>query len=436
MQDVDVVYLYEHAARELDVACAIAAILEREHDMSVRVVHWPSGFSRVEHHIRPHLVVLPYCYAEENYTFLLAKWRVPLFFNASWEQLFYPGNLISKTPHGPFAIEHVFHHSWSIDYASFLKEQGIEEDRIFINGQPSYALYDEPYRHYFTSRAELAAQYGLNTSSRWIFFPENYNWAFYTDLKLAYFIEQGQSPEDVYAMRDFCKRSLAETIQWCAWLAEREDVEIIIRPRPSTTMDEFLRAPKEILANLPPRLHIIQEGSVREWILTSDVVVSSYSTSLIEAAVAGKSVYMLEPYPIPESLRVGWHDHLPHLKSYDEFLARCILSTEVDSPLGRWARQNLMSNGDAIHRMADFIARLLQETLALPPSPSWETAVPDPDYRRYIQLRRIYRKARYLLGIPKIEPVSPEYLKDVKNVEEINERIQKWKDLLYTSLRD
>jgi hypothetical protein len=63
----------------------------------------------------------------------------------------------------------------------------------------------------------------------------------------------------------------------------------------------------------------------------------------------------------------------------------------------------------------------------------WKTVVPDTRYRLYIQLRAVYRKIRYLLGIPKIEPVPPVYLKDIKDQEEIKNRIWKWLDLLYVS---
>jgi len=382
------------------------------------------------------LVVLPYCYAEADYPFLLAKWRTPIFFNASWEQLLYAGNLISKTPHGSFAINHVFHHAWSAQYAGFLKEQGIEENRIFINGQPSFMLYEEPYKHYFASRDDLATQYGLNPVCKWILFSENYNWAFYTDVKLAYFINQGQSPNDVYTMRDFCKDSFAETMRWCAQLAKTENVEIIVRPRPSTAVDEFFSAIKKILPEIPPHFHIIQDKSVREWILASDVIISSYSTSLVEAAVAGKTVYMLEPYPIPEALQVRWHELLPHLKTYDEFHESCTLKTDSDSLLGQWARKTLMAESDSIHRMANFISQLLQGSIELPPSPSWKTIVPTTRYRAYLQLRKVYRRLRYFLGIPKIEPVPPVYLKDLKDQDEITNRIRTWSNLLYASSQE
>jgi hypothetical protein len=74
--------------------------------------------------------------------------------------------------------------------------------------------------------------------------------------------------------------------------------------------------------------------------------------------------------------------------------------------------------------------------MELPPSPSWKTIVPDARYRLYIQLRRFYRQVRYLLGIPKIEPVPPIYGKDVKDNQEITSRIRKWVNLLYAPTSD
>ncbi len=41
MLDIDVVYLYENVAREMDVACAVTALLRQRHGVSVRIVQWP-----------------------------------------------------------------------------------------------------------------------------------------------------------------------------------------------------------------------------------------------------------------------------------------------------------------------------------------------------------------------------------------------------------
>ena len=51
-------------------------------------------------------------------------------------------------------------------------------------------------------------------------------------------------------------------------------------PRPVTPLADFRSAVQRVLTDIPEHLHIIKDESVREWIINSDVVVTSYSTSL------------------------------------------------------------------------------------------------------------------------------------------------------------
>lgn len=438
MQIVDIVYFYEHASRELDVACAVAAILEQDHGLSVKIVHWPVGFPAIEDHIKTRLVVLPFCYTEDYFTLLLAKWRKAKYFNVSWEQLFYTGNLKAKTPRGSFATKYVIHHAWSEAYAGFLREQGIKEQDIFVNGQPAYTLYDEPYRFYFISRTELADKYGLDPTLQWVLFPENYNWSFYTQEKLDQYIKEGQSPKEIYAMREFCEHSLTDTILWCNEVANKGEVELIVRPRPSTSLGRFEEVINSIIPNMSERFHIIQEESVREWILASDIVVSSYSTSLIEAAIAGKEIYMLEPYPIPDPLQAEWHGLLPHIKTGDEFFKACSNGVAQDTGyrLEQWARQTMMAHGDSIHRLADYLVQLYEEKSAFPRTLPWDVVSPDIKNRWFTWLRLPYRRIKRLLFRRKIVNIPLDYVSDVKDEEEIRLRIQKWADLISVSNQD
>jgi len=427
LRKAKVVFLYEHAARELDVVCAVSSLL-RTHGVQVEIVQWPAGFFRVVGLIHPRLVVLPYCYyRDKSLTPLLQHWYNAIFFNVAWEQLFYPGNLKGKTPHGQFAIQHVIHHAWSETYAAFLRTHGIQDDHIYINGQPAYTLYDEPYRFYFTSRASLASKYNLDTTKKWIFFPENYNWAFYSKATLARFIADGQSPEDVQMMKEYCNRSLADVLRWCQEAAKQGQVELILRPRPATSIEDFRVVARNVLGDIPTRLHIIQSESVREWILAADLVISSYSTSLIEAAVAGKPHYMLDPYPIPAPLHVAWHDLVRHVKNKEEFISVCLQPEDEmsDNRLGSWARQTLMSRGDAIENLSIFINRLLDGEVPRPPvlsSRQFRTiammCIPEYIWGNYRRLR--YRR----------RPIPAVYVKDVVSPAEIESRIQKWQSLL------
>jgi hypothetical protein len=294
-------------------------------------------------------------------------------------------------------------------------------------------LYDEPYRSCYPSRAELATRYKLDPSRRWIFFPENYNWAFYSEATIRQFIRGGQSAEEIHAMRLYCESSLKEVLQWFAFAAQNKNVEIILRPRPSTTLDEFRVVVKDILPEMPAHLHLIQQESVREWILVSDVVLSSHSTSLIEGAVAGRPVFMVEPHPIPAALKVKWHDLLGHIKTRDEFIRACAGSEgSEDTRLKDWARRNLMNRGDSIFNLADFILALLVGEVEAPHYPSREVATPALKWIPPAWFWSIYRRAKQKVRFRETSGIEPEFVKDVVSRDEVKRRIHKWSRLLAT----
>ncbi len=430
---LDVAFLYEYQARELDVASAVAMYL-RQRKAVVEILQWPSEFARAITQGCPRLVILPYCYDDKNYADLLPYWRSARFFNMSWEQLYYLGNRKAKTPRGAFTTQYVIHHAWSGEYASFLEASGIPKKNIFLNGQPAYTLYDEPYKLYFPSRAELARRYGLDAGRRWIFFPENYNWAFYSAATLESFRRNGQTGENIRVMREFCETSLREVLDWCASVVAGGEVEIILRPRPSTPLKDFINFVSRELKEIPMHLHILREESVREWILASDVVISSHSTTLIEAALADRPVCILEPQSIPLLLQVEWHNLLPHLRTKEEFLEFCnSVSTVHDPRLAGWARRTMMSRGDAIQNLADFISGIIRNV----PDPKEE--VPRKvafSYRKWVPpawVWSVYRKVKQKVRYSDTNGVEPDYAHDVITKKAMDRRISTWKGI---ALRD
>jgi surface carbohydrate biosynthesis protein len=436
MRNIDVVYLYENVAREMDVACAVTAILRQRYGLSVSIVQWPQSVPRLYGQVTPRVVVLPFCYFEHSFDCLL-EWRQSIFVNLAWEQLFYRGNIRAKTPRGQFALKHVLHHAWSEDYAQFARQQSIPDNHIFVNGQPAYALYDEPYRHYFAQRSALASRHGLDPQKRWVFFPENYNWAFYSNEILRAFVNRGQSREEVNEMREFCISSFREVTQWFASLARTEAVEVIVRPRPSTPLNEFRTAVEGILPRIPRSMHIIQTESVREWILASDIVLSSHSTSLIEAAVAGRRVYMVTPLAIPALLRQEWHTLVSRIETERDFVDASVNDAgENPKALEHWARSMFMSRGDAIDNLAAYVARVMKGEVIRPPVPSRLCATAQGDRRQvpkwiWFVFRRL--RARFRRIVP--ASADPTRIREFVSADEIDRRVNHWQDVLKRVLR-
>ena len=437
MQDIDVLYLYEFVARELDVACAVKSIAARRYGLKIHIDQHPFGELLSDlTRFRPHIVTLPHV-ASSNIPYVL-EWPDAIYLNLMWEQILYKGNVRAKMPRGEFALRYMMHNAWSDLSASLLQEMGVPSEHIAVNGNPAYTLYTEPYRRLYNRRDELARQYRLDSDKAWIFFPENYNWAFYDDVQLNNFIIGGQTANEVYAMRDFCRVSFTDAIKWCNIVAKTGCVELIVRPRPGTPLADFRSAVQQASGHIPDHLHIIKNESVREWIIARHVVISSYSTSLIEGAVAGTPTFILEPHPIPEFISMDWHDLTPHIKTQAEFEAICQSAgaATADPRLGDWARATMMPNGDAIRDLADWFSQLScgqvmrsshspRESLSLSP----EFHLPPLLLFEYHKMYRAYQRFRRKMRPMPVRP-NAIYEKELVGQAEIERRVKQWDQLL------
>jgi hypothetical protein len=207
------------------------------------------------------------------------------------------------------------------------------------------------------SRGELAEEFGLDAGKRWVFVPENYRWAFFTDNKLRKLGKRGVEVSDLFAMRDFCRASLTELVQWSDALARSGRAEVIFRPRPATSVEEVSAFFDQVLPSGSRAFHLIKGRTARDWVLASEVVASSYSTVLIEAAIAGKLIIKVDPLPIPPSLHYEWCDLVPGAVNAQEFVTSA--SNERpgrDSALRRWAETVFRLGDDPISRLVEVVA--------------------------------------------------------------------------------
>ncbi len=365
MKKIDVLWLLEHNAREMDIACAVKSLMQARYSSDIRIQNIYLHTNEVMDKYLPRLIVLPFLYlssdlAIEDY---LAVWPHAKYFNLAMEQVHYKAHLKMKAPGDEFSRKRVIHHAWGTFYKNYLIESGVPSNHIFVNGNPVYQLYKKPYCKYFKSRESLAQQNKINPAKKWIFIPENYKWAFFSDDKLKASAARGGNLDEHFQMREFCRSSLAHLLEWCNQAGRNDELEIIFRPRPATNslqMKQFFEEKVEIPTK---NLHFTKVDSVRDWILASDLVVSSYSTSLIEAAVAGKPIYMVEPIPIPVSLYNEWYEFVPRIYNNSGFLSACLDSEgENYFKLQKWAQDEMLSNGDPLQQLADYVATLVNSS--------------------------------------------------------------------------
>lgn len=361
MKKIDIIWFIEHISRELDVASAVSALISKKYNKSIKIA--PLNSLKVFNNFLPSTVLLPYCYSIKDKTLRksLKVWTKARFINLAWEQIFYHANLEYKSPRDDFAKKFVIHHAWSDKRKNFLIEKGVPIKNIFVNGNPAYSLYQNPYRGIFADKKHLAQKLNLNPKKKWLFFPENYSWYFYSDHNLEEIIKKGQSKEVVYKMKNYCGQSFAIILDWLNQATQffNSEFEIILRPRPAFSLEYFQNKLKELFPGLSAKIHILKDYSVREWIMASDIVISSFSTSLIEAAIAQKSVFMLDPIKIPDELSADWYRFIPKIKTINSFFQ--IFENKIDQKnyekLFSWARKEFFVNKDPIIGLVNYLGR-------------------------------------------------------------------------------
>ncbi len=364
---IDVLWLLEHVAREFDVACAVKFLAKNKFGINIEIRHVYRQFYENINEFYPKVVVHPSFYhvigdpVIEGY---VKAWPEAIHCNLAWEEIFYKGHMKIKAPSGNFTREEVIHHSWGNFYKEFLMTYGVEEKNIFVNGNPVFELYLDPYRAFYKNRNELAKIYNIDPQKRWIFVPENYRWAFIGDDIIRHRVQvDGVNENELLDMRKYAQESLAELLKWCNFVGLNKNIELIFRPKPATNlakMQSFFY--ERVSQDKSTGFQFIKGESVREWNLASDLIVSSFSTSLIEASIAGKPVYMVEPVPIIESFEADWYQYVPIIKQQSEFEKICLEeNSDVDKRLRDWAMTEMLANGDPILGLASWIATQLEK---------------------------------------------------------------------------
>ncbi len=443
MKTVDIIYFVEHVARELDIACAVKTIIERDSCLSVEIASITHHIEETLTHFQPRVVALPYCVAihEAGLDKIVARWPAAEYVSLSYEQVLGQAQKDLNSPKDEFAKKYVLYHAWGDFFAEYLQTHAVPPEHIYINGNPSYVLYRPPYADYYgDQRADLAQQFGLDASKRWVFIPENYGWAFFEDHMVRARIRRGFDPQQAYEYRDFARDSMREASSWWREAAKIDELEIIIRPRPAIPAQNFIERVREYAGDLPARLHFIKHGTVREWILASDVVVSSYSTTLLEAAVARKPVYMMAPQAFPRLLHAEWYALTDQLETQQDFLA-AIAQTEYPEnwlALEDWLTPLMMSRGDAIANIARMLTAKANGELPTPPPLEIARQLERLTAARLYRLARkrgwkLYQNALAVLGIKTQDQGWTAHESDAITHEEITRRVARWREILIST---
>ena len=348
-----IVILIEHISREFSIACVLKMFLEQKYGFTVHIQSiWDTSNLNK---IKPKLLLTPFFRTLNSIISpFVYKWNESKIINLCYEQVFRSHQLKFREPKGDFVKEKVVHICWGDQFKDFLYKNGVREENLFVNGNLQYQLYKEPYNSVYDSKEILAQKYNISSEKKWLLFPENYGALFGGDKSVT---NPVSSDLDLSVkVKDFVQKSFLETMKWIDQFSKFKDFEIIIRPRPMTPKEKLVEAYKSINGRISDNIHFIKEDKARDWILSTDYIVSNYSTTLIEASLADKKTFMLEPYEFPEYMVNEWYKHIPKINTYQDLNSIDREHSLKPNTLKSWAISNISPDFDVIEKIVSYLA--------------------------------------------------------------------------------
>lgn len=321
-KEVDVIFFVEHKDRELE---SIELVCSKLKEQGVKTIILSTFFHLIHlYFYKPKIIVFPYLLSKKDWPCELAYslyGKNITYINMNWEQLLSTANQEYKKPQDSFVKKQVMQLSWSNNFKdNFLLKYNVEEKNIKIVGNISnevlYKLLDKKDGW----RYSLSKEYNLDDTKKWLFMPMNYGWAFASDKLIKSKILLGYDKNIAWEYRKYSQKCLKNFIYFINDISENDDYEIIIRPHPSITEEQYREVFIQEIGYIPKNILLNKSHSIREWIVSSDIIGSSWSTSVWDAYNIGKSVFLFTPFARPSWLDVWWNNKVVNLDKFDEIL--------------------------------------------------------------------------------------------------------------------
>jgi len=317
----DVIFWVEHKDRELDSYKEVARILKEKYNLNSLII---SNFFHSYYLwlYKPRLIIWNNLTNNmgwpDGFIWNLYKENI-IYVSHRWEQLLFPVNYKFKAPKNDFEKTVVKFFVWNDDFKHYLISNGVKEKNIFVVGNIANNLLFNMRDKKIFFREKLANEFNLDKNKQWLFLPMNYNWAFFSDDMVKKRINSGYDEKIAWEYREYAKKSLKEFIFFIDEISKKYDYEIIIRPHPSITEDDYINIFKYMLGYVPKKITLNKSYSIREWIIASDIIGSSWSTSVWDAYQIGKKAFYFTPFQRPEWLDTFWMNEVINIKNIKEF---------------------------------------------------------------------------------------------------------------------
>ena len=302
--------MYEHRKRELENAVLLSMMLEKKgykvaisYRRSIRLFF-----------MKADVILTPFLYDNDNTVELTFHpfSRYKKIINLQYEQVFSKKDEEALNNLPKETAKNAVHISWGKNTTERYKKNGIKPENIFEIGHVAMDLNMPKYKNAFLDRNSISKMFNIPSASKWLLFLSSFSCIGLTKTEFEKWKNQTLATEYDSKISYQTQPIILDYFKKCA--ESHPEIIIIYRPHPhESTCAELTDLSKKY-----KNFKIINNFSIRQWLLVSDYISTWTSTSLVDAFYAKKPCAIIRPIPFLYEYNQGIFNKQKNISSYSE----------------------------------------------------------------------------------------------------------------------
>jgi surface carbohydrate biosynthesis protein len=290
---VDIVIFVEHKDRELQLSNYLKEELERE-NYSVIIASLIYHTHLILYKYKIKTIITPYIgFGKGSISdlFYKAHGLNINFINLNYEQFLFPFTGKFKIPKNNISKNYQINFAWGNHFKKYLVEAGAKTENIFITGRPYSEVIKKIEINKKLIKNELAEAHQLDVNKQWVFIALTDGLALLDNSSLEKIVSKGVDGKGMYTQVYHDRETilkLCKILSNISNLDDNENYEFILRPHPSVSINKYKSIFSNNNLNIPVSLKLIKESSALNWLVSSDMLITNYSTLIIDATALNK----------------------------------------------------------------------------------------------------------------------------------------------------
>lgn len=279
--------------------------------------------------------------------------------NLHWEQV-----LSEEQENSPFfncgqSASYAMHTCWGTAARDRIVKYGVPVENTTITGPIQMDFLRPQFKGYYKDKGNLCKEFNLDPNKKLALYISSFSTAYMSDEEVEELNKLAGVGFNQFKITS--QKTMNTTLDWVDKYLDTDEgknIEFVYRRHPSEWNSPIL----EEMDKKHENFHLITDYSVKQWIVASDVIFSWISTSIAEIYFAGKSCFVVRPYPVEWEYDPVVYKDCNRIDNYDDFI-KCFTAENPPFPISEelmHAHYDFTDTPSYI-RMADCLEKVLLE---------------------------------------------------------------------------